>query len=622
MRKWRSIRSTLLLAYSIIITFTFVVLGSFFVAWGTSRLRDAARERLSGLADSIMLTLDDEVRKLDDVSLAVLYSNLVTERSTRYLDSRGQSAAASPAISDRQGDLIDVFLAIIGPSMSVRQINIYDLQGAGFGVGMDNRPRTVDISATPWFAQAIKAGGTLVLTAPHEDAKLARYGSASPTASTERFISLCRLLFNRYNIPIGVVEVEQSCDQLFTRLAPAARAGDVAERLIVFNTEGQRLFPTPPDEAPDADYYRALLSGPGETGAAFVRARNPVTGRPELVAFRASEYSGWRAAVVSDERTLLAPLSSFLRTSILLAIAVLSAALFFSFIAARRITRPIARMHTALTTLDLESLGEGTAESLGSGLNELESLNRAFQGMRTKLRTSIDEHIASHRREMQARMLALQSQMNPHFLYNTLATISVLAEEGHADRAVALCANVAGMLRYLSSQKSTFVEARAELDHTALYLQCMAVRHGTKLVHTFSTDPAFASLRIPKLVVQPLVENAVKFGTRGDPPWTIGITARITDGAWRVRVEDDGPGFSEPALARVSALAADPYREEFHGLELDGMGLANIAIRLRIAYGAAGYFACGNRSPGGAFVEIGGTVQFAEEVSDDAAKGV
>ncbi len=610
------------MTYSIIITFTFVVFGSFFFVWGTHRLQEAARERLSGLADSIRLTLDDDVRKMDDVSLAVLYSNLVTERSSRSASSRGPGGISPSSIAGKEDALIDVFLAIIGPSLSVRQINIYDLKGVGFGAGMDNRPRSISPSATPWFAKAIAAGGAMVLTEPHEDARLARYGSTSSATNAERFISLCRLLFNRYNVPIGVVEIEQSCDSLFNRLAPAARPGDGGERLLVFDAAGQRLFPASPGALADAATDGAFAKASRESGAALQRARNPVTGRWELVVVRTSAYSGWTAAVVSDERTLLAPLSSFTRMYIFIALAVLSAALLFSFIAARRITRPIARMHTALTTLDLESLGESTAEGLGSGLNELESLNNAFQVMQRKLRRSIDEHIASHRREMQARMLALQSQMNPHFLYNALATISVLAEEGHTERAVAFCANVAGMLRYLSSQKSTFVEARAELAHTLLYLQCMSTRHGSKLLHTFSTDPAFPSLRIPKLVVQPLVENAIQHGTHGDPPWTIHVSATVTDGSWRVRVEDDGPGFSAAALARVTSLAADPQEEDFRGLELDGMGLANIAIRLRIAYGGAALFTCGNRDGGGAFVEIGGTVRFMEEVGDDAATGV
>ncbi|HEY9593764.1 MAG TPA: histidine kinase, partial [Spirochaetia bacterium] len=597
----RSIRGTLFLAYSFLITFTAAVLVVYFALWGTMRLREDAQARLGALVESLSMNVDGELRKLDDVSLAVLYSNLVKERFLRYIEDGEGRRVGRPvtAFGANEKELVDILLAIIGPAMNARQINIYDFHGIGFGTGMDNRPRTID-PATPWFAAALKAGGSLVLGGPHDDDALQRISSL-PSAERESFVSLGRLFFNRYSTPIGVVEVEESADTIFASLERLVEGSPLGERALVFDATGRLLYPRSLQDERVADAYRPA-QGDGARGAPRA-TRNPLTGRGEIVCEKTSELSGWTVAVITDEGALLSPLSSFVRDSVFIALLILSGSLLIAFLVARRITWPIARLHGAISALDIDSLGEQPRGGLGSGLNEIESLNHAFLIMQTKLRRSIDERILAHRREMQARMLALQSQMNPHFLYNTLATISVLAEEGMSIEAVALCGNVSAMLRYISSQKSTYAAAGAEIEYTRQYLRCITARHGRKLRPVFEVDGDFAALRIPKLLIQPLVENAVKYATGKEPPWTIRVRAAVGEKGWRVTIEDDGPGFSDEALGAITAAADGAGDgEEFHGLELDGMGLANICARLRLAYGREAVFSCGNRTVGGAFV--------------------
>jgi two-component system, sensor histidine kinase YesM len=646
MHKPNSIRMTLFLTFSLIITVTFVALVSFFFAWGSGELREGARMRLDAAAESISANLDAEVRKMDDVSISVLYSNLVKDRFIKYLSEPEKVPNASPnsGFVGNEKELADVILAIIGPSLAARQINLYDFDGAGFGTGRDNRPRSLDLGKTPWFGEAVAAGGTMVLSPPHPDEKLSRYATMR-SADTERFISLDRVMFNRYRIPLGVVETEQSCDTIFGSLERESANGGNNERVVVLDGKGGQLYPIPPQDDPDIGYYYGVFRGLAGTPDPARAAVNPRTGRRELLRFKTSEYSGWTVVVIADERTLLAPLVLFTWRSLIIALVILILALLLSFIAARRITLPLARIHEDIRAVDIGSLGTmgtfgspgsadtpdtagsnrtaGSIRTAGSGLNELEELDLAFRGMRLKLRKSIDQLIATQRREVQARMLALQSQMNPHFLYNTIATISILAEEGMNAEAVALCGNVSGMLRYLSSQKSMFAEAAAELDYTRAYLDCIKLRQGKKLSYSLVFDQAFASVRIPKLVIQPIVENSVKYGTLNEPPWAIGIEARVGDGRWSVRVEDDGPGFGADVLERLANLVSGlETAGEFRGLELDGMGLANIAARIALAYGERGVFFYGNRPSGGAFVEIGGPVEGAEGERDAGIQAV
>ncbi len=564
----RSIRTSVFAANAAIITLTVIALVSYISIWGGKRLRADMDARLDDMARAASASIDEGLRKMDSVSVSVLYSKMVKDRFVAY---SGAGAAA------RDEQLIDVLLAIIGPTLPVRQVNIYDFKGRGFGTGMDNRARSVDPAATPWFGEALKAEGSMVLSAPHGDRSLNRY--LTTQGAGDLYISLARLFFDRYSKPIGVVEVEQSCEELFRDLKPEEGRAAGSPVAYVYGGGGELFFP----------------------------AARPASAGRRLASSLRSEFSGWTVELSADEGTLLEPLRRFVAASVVLALGLLAGSLLTSFAVARRITRPISRLRDQIVALELGSLAPESARPQRGGPNELEELDAAFHGMRGKLKRSIDSRIEAEGAEAHARLLALQSQMNPHFLYNTIATIGALAEEGLGDRAAALCSHLSDMLRYVSSQEGTETPAAAELEFTERYLACVGVRYGQRLSYRLDYDPLFAALSLPRLLVQPLVENAVKYATVGEPPWEIRVRASVQGDRWEVAVEDDGPGFSSEAAARLDALlrASRDEGAPYRGLELHGMGLANIAARLRLRYGEGAAFEYGNLGPRGAFVRIG-----------------
>lgn len=586
LRSGRSVRRSLFLANAAIITLTTMALGSYIALWGAGRLRADMEARLADRAAAARDSLDERLRKMDSVSVSVLYSKLVKDRFAAY---SAVARSGPPAYYSGTMDeaLVDTLFAIIGPTMPVRQINIYDLKGRGFGIGMDNRARSIDPS-TEWFASAAGAEGSMVLSRPHTDPYLRRYSSMSESAG-ELFISHARVLFDRYGMPMGLVEVEQSCDELFRDLGGQADAGGGETETVVKDSGGAILYPYAAAEAP-ATHGRAA-SG------------------PMLERYAKSDFSGWEVEVRADEGLLLKPMRGFVAASLVIALGMLSLALVLSLGAARRITRPLSQLHDEIDSLELESLAPGEARQAEPGEarapGEIEELSAAFREMRTKLKGSVDAAIAAQRAEERARMLALQSQMNPHFIYNTIATIGALAEEGEGLAAAELCARLSDMLRYVSSQRGTEALGSEELEFASTYLACIRVRFGERLSSSIEPSGCFEETVVPRLLIQPIVENAVKYATTGEPPWTIRVLASADGERWTVRVEDTGPGFSREALAsidsRVGSQAADG-----EGLSLEGLGLANIAARLRLRHGRDARFEYGNLPGGGAYVIAGG----------------
>lgn len=207
-------------------------------------------------------------------------------------------------------------------------------------------------------------------------------------------------------------------------------------------------------------------------------------------------------------------------------------------------------------------------------------------------------------------MLALQAQMNPHFLYNTLSLIHVMAEDGCEEEILNVTECLSEMLRYISSGSTEPVIMRREIGFVENYLAIIHERYGDKLKCEINIPQSMQQIKMPKLIIQPLLENCTKYAMNGRPPWLLSVTGELTDDRWRVSVCDNGPGFSAEVLQELSEkMAAADLNNNTEVLEIDGMGLVNIYTRLKLFYGKEGYFEIKNSAGGGAEIIIGGTYE-------------
>lgn len=609
----RNIQSILFYTYSLIIAVIFTILVLWFYSWASDVLRKNATDSIDSLVQSQQQKLDAEMQKMNDVSLNVMYSNLVKNQFKMYMANLAEGRAmgedrapVSGSAVESAKELSDILTAAIGPSRPVEQIYLYDFKNTVYGNGLDNGQRTYDPALKPWFESVVGNTSGKVIGAPVPDEDMSRFVSSS---KTQYSISLFRLFYDRYNAPQGIIEVKQYYDRIFQNVREYSGHNPTGGTALVFDDNGRVLFPLDePQERFSAriELLRSLSGSDGRT-ASF---RNPDTGEKELIAFRHSDFLGWTTAIIVSERKLLAPLSLFAKQTVLVAFAILLFAMLLSFLAAKRITLPILKIHRAIRTMRLEDLGSGRSAKpvWSSGLNELDELHGSFVQMSARLKMSMDELLLAQSQELQAKLIALQAQMNPHFLYNTLATISVMAEENMNAQIIAMSENMSDILRYISSDEP-LVKLEKELYHTEQYLQVNQIRHGAKLRYAINVDARIADLEVPKLIVQPLVENALKFGTKQEPPWTIRIDGFVRKDVWSTTVSDNGPGFSAASLERLQAGIAEADRTNvIPALKLDGMGLLNIYIRLKLFYGADTVFHIDNVEGGGAAVTIGGRI--------------
>ena len=188
----------------------------------------------------------------------------------------------------------------------------------------------------------------------------------------------------------------------------------------------------------------------------------------------------------------------------------------------------------------------------------------------------------------EAKLLALRGQLNPHFLYNTLNSISTMALKGDQHGVVQTLAKLSDLLRAtLDEGLEQEVPLRKELELTDLYLHIQQIRFGDRLQVERSIEPSLMDMLVPAMMLQPLVENAVIHGLSARPgEGIIRISAARVDSTLQLQVRDTGPGFG--AKSRGG----------------NGIGLANTRARLEQMYGQAHRLECGNAPDGGAAVTI------------------
>jgi sensor histidine kinase YesM len=203
-----------------------------------------------------------------------------------------------------------------------------------------------------------------------------------------------------------------------------------------------------------------------------------------------------------------------------------------------------------------------------------------------------------------ARLRALQAQLEPHFLFNTLNAISTLVVEGQNADAARMIARLSDFLRLtLETADTPEISVAEELEFVRRYLEIEQVRFGSRLRVTIDAQPEAMSGMVPALLLQPLVENAVKHGVLpSEQGGSVSVTAARSNGTLLLRVADDGPGMPK------------------HRVAARGVGLSNTATRLRELYGNTSLFSLGSSSNGlTVTIEIPFRPAAASEVTGDAA---
>ena len=426
----------------------------------------------------------------------------------------------------------------------------------------------------------------------------------------KRYVSLLRTFQDALFSTQGIIEVKQYCDTLFSEL-DLLRGSSAS--VFVFDSGGNQIYPY---DGSRADVPELLRLADQAARRVIVTGVFPGKREQQIFATATSRDTGWILLIGEPSAGLAASILQYSARIALMALTAIGCSLAASYFIARRVTVPIKALHAEIEALDLGNLDETRERTPRPDLGEIDELRLAFHDMRLKLNASIRETVALRAHEKQAQLVALQSQLNPHFLHNMLQTIGIMAEEGSSADIQDLILNMARVLRYVSSTEGTTATLGTEMEYAESYLAAMRARFGGSLEYVIDVPRAMREIVVPRLILQPFIENCFKYGTSTRPPWRIELRGGCTDGRWMIEILDSGPGFERGTLARISErlVAREGAGNGLSPMSISGMGILNSYERLRLAFGQGIVFEIGNRPEGGARIAIGAGLNGRAEV--------
>lgn len=254
----------------------------------------------------------------------------------------------------------------------------------------------------------------------------------------------------------------------------------------------------------------------------------------------------------------------------------LGVSMVFAILASLRIAKPIVRLKNKMLLV-----GQGhfdTRSPVGSN-DEIGQLQRMFNDMAENLERMINEVYEASLAEKDAQIAALQAQINPHFLYNTLETINMMAVNAERYDISMAVSSLGRMMRYCVDNESFFVSLSEEAAFITTYFDILKLRHEDMRSIAMDFAPGDLRAEVPKLILQPFVENVAKHALE-DGPVDVRLSSRCHDGYLDLIVENNGKALTQEEVASLNEKLASGSREK-----RAGYGISNVHRRLRLIYG-------------------------------------
>lgn len=327
----------------------------------------------------------------------------------------------------------------------------------------------------------------------------------------------------------------------------------------------------------------------------------------KFISFATSEVTNWSVIYEQHSENILSNISRLKIIILATTVLCIAVAAYYAFSVSRSISEPIIRLQKNMIQV---GTGDFDIDVDEDSHDEIGHLAHTFDKMVKKTKQLIQNVYQSEIYQKEAELNALQAQINPHFLYNTLQTIDMMAEAEGADAISDACQALSKIFRYSINRGQEFVTLDDELAHIRNYMIIQKLRFGKKVDIEYEIEAQCHKLLIVKLLVQPLVENAIVHGIENSIGMcTVVVRAFIRDEVLCIEVQDDGDGISKEKLHQLNeSLEHYSEKEMVHDVSVDeghrSIGLDNTNARIKLYFGEAYGITLKSQEGEGTLVEL------------------
>lgn len=446
------------------------------------------------------------------------------------------------------------------------RITIYCPDGSHSSIGIPSNIRSMNSffhssSFQEWYALRNDFPGYTVLMPPQED-----LWSNKDT----NYISFVRRLNNSVSFKqVGLIEI-QIAQASLQSIADSIGLISCEYYLIDRNHTVYLSSDAVPSQA--VEFF--LLEAQKRHAASFCYKNQ------YLINIRELEYSDLILLQVQSISGSIDIVDSFGSQMITICIALILFFLILIFFIIQTMTRPLRDLQLAISEI---SPIHDSCHSHNSA-DEFSLMQMSFLSLKDRLNSAIFEAVEAKTRQEHAQFVALQAQIDPHFTFNAISVIAATAISNGDMQIYEIASSFSDMLRYILSDPSETVSFSTELTHCEAYLRIMKYRYEDQLNVDITYPDTINALPLPKLCLQPLLENSFRHGFNSTlPPYSISLSVSVHEKQIKIQVQDNGSGISPERLAQLKALLHEP-QGTITRTQTVGLGLRSTYLRMRQLY--------------------------------------
>lgn len=552
--KPRGMQSILMISFSVLSVVVMLILGVVLYMRFSNVSRNEIVETTRKLMEQTGENLEDYLVSMRQISDAVYY-NVVKEGD--FSDEHNKIQEGMNLLYEANRD-------------NLRSIAIYNDYGSLMAAEpVASQKEDPNVTKQSWYQQAMEEVENMHFSTPHiqnlfDDGTKGYYWVISLSRMVE--------ITDGRDSRAGVLLVDMDYSSI-SRMMDQINTENSGQYFYLCDSNGEIIYHPRQIQISDGIFDENNQTAAGYKEGVYDEVFN---GKHRKVLVNSISYTGWKLVGVIPYSTFthgMVNIRYFIMMLILLMAMMLA---FVNRLVSVWISSPILKLNDSVKEYEA---GEKPKIYIG-GSQEIRHLGYSIQSSYEQIDDLMKTIVLEQNERRKSELDALQSQINPHFLYNTLESITWMVEGERNDEAAFMISQLAKLFRISLSKGRTVITIKDELQHAQSYMNIQKVRYKNSFAVVFDVDERIYSYCTVKLVLQPILENAISYGVSAmDEGGEIRITGKKEDGTVILAVTDNGIGMS---AEEVRFVLTDNTRVPKHG---SGVGLVNVNNRIQLLFG-------------------------------------
>ena len=552
-KKTRSMQMTISISFTVLSVCCMCFLGAMLYQQFTRKAENLTVENARQLLNQTTINLEDYLRNMRRISDAMYYTVI----KNTDIGSESLEDAMTLLYEANKDKLVSVACYTNDGRLTAASPIATEKTG-------------VDVSSQKWFQDAEGELENFHFSTPHvqnlfDDPSYRYYWVVSLSRTVE--------LTRNGNSLLGVLLVDMNYSSI-EQLLEKANSDTSGEYVYLMASDGEIIY-HPKQNMIHMGMYQE--NNNKAAGYEDTTVEENFRGEKRLVTVKTISYTGWKLVSVVPMKSFSMGMTGMRNLVVLLVALTVLAAVLLNQMVSARISKPLRRLNNSVKEWEA---GNMNPDIYIGGSMEVEHLGKTLQSTVSQIHQLMDDIVVEQEEKRKSELDALQSQINPHFLYNTLDSIVWMITGERYDDAVFMITQLASLFRISLSKGKTVIRIEDEVKHAQNYMNIQKIRYKNSFEVDFQIEEEILDGCIVKLVLQPLLENAIYYGMEYmDGEGEIHVRGYRKDKDIYLEVEDNGLGMPEEEAAELLNGKERPHK---HG---SGVGLVNVHSRLKLRFG-------------------------------------